>query len=389
MRTIESVDMERITNVVDSPRERLIENHEKIVSHNYIRTFVEAVHSIILIMNEKREVLYANSFAAKALGERSIAEMIGKRPGDIFECVHSRDSVRGCGFSNACPSCSALKIFIRAIEASVEVTDTADLLINTGNQKVFRDLEIKMTPFMFEDERLFILSVIDNTNLNLLNDLEQTFFHDVINKVSALRGYMHLIYEENQMMYKDDYQFLEIVLEDLLDIIKTQRKLVDLSGGKQVLHISDLKIHGLLDYLVHFFRLVNERYADKLIMDDVFEDICFSSDEVLVKRVLINIVKNALEGSSVGQKVKIGARKLDADTFEISVNNKKQIPNEILENLFSEIVSTKNGEYHGWGTKSMKLIGEEYLKGAIEIMADAETGTTVKVKLPYRLEVST
>jgi signal transduction histidine kinase len=314
--------------------------------------------------------------------------LIGKRPGDVFKCAHAREHGRGCGFSLSCPSCTALKLFIRALETSSEITDAAELLIEKGEQRVFRNLEIKVTPFDVETERLFIISVVDNTNKNLLNDLEHTFFHDVVNKVSALRGYMKLIHQENQMLNVDEYTFLEVVLNDLIDIINMQRKLIDLNGGKKALHVEEISVQALFKYLEHFFGLVDDKYAGRLIRHTEFEEVQFSSDEVLIKRVLINIVKNALEESSRGERVEFGVKHLNSDFFEIHVHNKKQIPNEILEKLFFEVVSTKNGSYHGWGTKSMKLIGETYLKGTIDIHTDQSSGTTVSVKLPYRLEVS-
>ncbi len=377
-----------VLEVKNSSEEALYAKYDELENHKYIHSIVEAVHSIVLIMNLKREIVYANSYAAQAFDNVNLMDLIGKRPGDVFNCIHSKEDGRGCGFSLSCPSCTALKLFIRALETSSEITDAAELLIEKGEQRVFRNLEIKVTPFDVESERLFIISVIDNTNKNLLNDLENTFFHDVVNKVSALRGYMKLIQQENQMLNQEEYTFLEVVLNDLMDIIYMQRKLVDLNGGKNVLHVEKISAQAIFKYLEHFFSLVDDKYKGRLIKSSNFEDILFSTDEVLIKRVLINIVKNALEESIKGEKVEFGVKRLNTDFFEIHVHNRKQIPNEILEKLFDEIVSTKSGSYHGWGTKSMKLIGETYLKGTIDIHTNEDFGTSVSIRLPYRLEVS-
>jgi sensor histidine kinase regulating citrate/malate metabolism len=57
------------------------------------------------------------------------------------------------------------------------------------------------------------------------------------------------------------------------------------------------------------------------------------------------------------------------------------IPSVAQKQIFQRSFSTK-GSNRGLGTYSMKLLGENYLKGAVDFESDEEDRTTFYVKLP-------
>ena len=111
-------------------------------------------------------------------------------------------------------------------------------------------------------------------------------------------------------------------------------------------------------------------------------DIIISVDPILLKRILINMVKNALEASLPGQEVKIGA-KIDVENnlIRIWVHNQTFIPENVKLQIFHRSFSTK-GEDRGLGTYSIKLLGERYLKGSVGFNSNENEGTTFWVDLP-------
>ena len=105
-----------------------------------------------------------------------------------------------------------------------------------------------------------------------------------------------------------------------------------------------------------------------------------TSDKVLLKRVLGNLVKNGLEASEEGQEVSLGFRNYGAPIFH--VHHASAMPEAARLRLFPRCFSTKSPRGHGIGTYSAKLITERYLGGSLSFTSSEEQGTTFAVTLP-------
>lgn len=81
---------------------------------------------------------------------------------------------------------------------------------------------------------------------------------------------------------------------------------------------------------------------------------------------------NALEASE-DEVINVGIQK-NENHVEIYVHNNKYIPRNIQLQIFKRSFSTK-GKGRGLGTYSMKLIGEDHLKGYIRFTSEKDKGT--------------
>lgn len=102
-------------------------------------------------------------------------------------------------------------------------------------------------------------------------------------------------------------------------------------------------------------------------------------------RVLINMVKNAMEAVSRGEHIILKAND-EKENIRFSVYNNTYIPRKIQMQIFQRSYSTK-GNNRGVGTYSMKLLGENYLKGHVDFVSRKKEGTTFYIDLPIREEV--
>jgi signal transduction histidine kinase len=109
-------------------------------------------------------------------------------------------------------------------------------------------------------------------------------------------------------------------------------------------------------------------------------DVRFVSDYNLVRRVLGNMVKNALEASRPGETVTLDSVRLE-DGVAFRVHNPGEMPEEARLRVFRRNFSTK-GQGRGLGTYGMKLLGERYLGGRVSFTSDAAAGTTFDLSLP-------
>ena len=113
------------------------------------------------------------------------------------------------------------------------------------------------------------------------------------------------------------------------------------------------------------------------------EHSAFLSDHTLLLRVLGNMLKNALEASSPGEKVTLGARN-DGDQVELRVNNPTSMPRDVQLQVFKRSFSTK-GSGRGIGTYSMRLLASRYLGGTVDFTTGEAAGPTFRVRLPRML----
>jgi signal transduction histidine kinase len=106
----------------------------------------------------------------------------------------------------------------------------------------------------------------------------------------------------------------------------------------------------------------------------------FVTDVALLVRVLVNMVRNALEAAPQGP-IRIECRRV-GETYRFSVNNPGVIPDDVAAWIFTRSFSTKAAQGRGLGTYSMKLFGERVLGGRVGFTSDAGSGTTFFIEHP-------
>jgi signal transduction histidine kinase len=103
---------------------------------------------------------------------------------------------------------------------------------------------------------------------------------------------------------------------------------------------------------------------------------------VLLRRVLTNLVKNALEACATGETVTLGAGyDVESDAVWFKVHNPAVMPRKVQQQVFTRSFSTK-GSGRGLGTYSIRLITEQYLAGRVSFVSAPEVGTTFTVRYP-------
>jgi signal transduction histidine kinase len=117
----------------------------------------------------------------------------------------------------------------------------------------------------------------------------------------------------------------------------------------------------------------------KIIISEEGEPFSIDTDPVLLRRILGNMTKNALEASESNGVVTLSAfQKGEKSTF--SVHNNSYMEREVQLQVFNRSFSTK-GKGRGIGTYSIKLFSEKYLKGKVYFDSSRKKGTTFYLEL--------
>lgn len=338
---------------------------------------MNAIPSLLLIINEYRQVVFANQHVLTMLGCDSVEEVMGKRPGELFKCEHAAETPFGCGTSEACSACGAA----RAIGLSELGQGTSqDCCIHQRDMGLSLDLRIDTTPIRAGDGRFSIVVLTDIGHENRRRALERVFFHDILNTLGALTGYAQLLggapAKEADELTESILRLSEVLVED----IQAQRDLAAAESKDLAVRLGTINSRELLDQIVAAYRYHPASRGRSIVLGQSVVSENFQSDRRLLHRILANMMKNALEASEVGDQVTVDCRK-DGSMLAFTVHNPQIMPHDVQLQIFHRAFSTK-GLGRGLGTYSMKLFGEKYLKGEVRFRSTPESGTTFLARFP-------
>jgi K+-sensing histidine kinase KdpD len=344
----------------------------------FIIKMVDAIPSIVAILNEDRRLIYSNRKMAEALSIDNIEEAFMLRPGELFECVNAHTTPGGCGTSETCEFCGAMQAMKSSRLEEKTITNKFRLLGSSNGETKVYNFNFTSTAFTTFGKSFYLISLEDISSEIRKAELEQIFFHDVMNAVGSLFGVIELLKEKGntEQIYID---ILEGSYNALFDLISEQKQYAQAETGalslkNQTLHTMDLLIETTLPFME------SRNYKSRIQIDESSVGVSFTSDSALLTRVLTNMIKNAMEASKKDDIVTIGADTRD-DKIRFWVHNPVDIPRDAQLQIFERSFSTK-GKGRGLGTFSMKLLGENYLGGKVSFTSNEEEGTTFSIELP-------
>lgn len=209
--------------------------------------------------------------------------------------------------------------------------------------------------------------------------LERIFLHDLSNVLHGLRGWAELL----QLQAKSPKEVAEHVValsEQVLAEVRHQDLLVRAEQGRLVPVWTEVEVGKLCEELRQALVRSRSVQGRTLRIEDP-GTLRWRTDPILVARVLLNMLLNALEATPEGGTVRIRAR-MEAEALVFAVHNPTMIPPEVQGSLFKRAFSTKASHGRGLGTYSMKLLGEAILGGQVSFETDAVRGTTFFFRLP-------
>jgi len=335
------------------------------------------------ILNSDRQVVYMNMLLKNELEGKGIEYGYGYRTGEILQCQNAFTQTGGCGTSTNCQYCNIVNCVVEAKTLDRFVTREASFVSNTGDKSEMINYRVSSKPFLWQSENFIILTFENISDKKRKEQLERTFFHDLLNKVSSVAGLSELMGMETDF---ESNQFVEMIkrgIYDLADEIKFQRNISAAERDELVISQTTLSSMELLRNMAEDFLPYQSIFNKNVVIDKTSVDTLFKSDKVLINRILTNLIKNALEAIKENEVVTIGS-KLELGRVIFWVQNNLVLSNEIKTKIFNRSFSTK-GAGRGIGTYSVKLFTEKYLKGKAYFISEQDKGTIFFVEFPLEL----
>ncbi len=309
-----------------------VHNQRALLTRNpLIMKLCHAISNPVMVVNKQSQVIFANQKAVELVGLPNDRLLQGSRLEEIFSGTHLN-----------------LEAHLESIE--IEGED-------------FSLLNLKTVPK--DDHR---------------QNLERTFFHDILNTAGGMQGLTEILQDATPEEMPELTDTVKNMADQLVDEIISQRDLLAAESGELKAHPRQLESHIIINSVMATYRN-HPRLENRTIhLAPGAEPFAFTSDPILLGRILGNMVKNALEACAHTDVITLNCGKNNQQVW-FSVHNLGTIAAEVQSRIFEQSFSTK-GKGRGTGTFSMKLFSEKYLGGHMSFETHAAIGTTFKVNLP-------
>jgi len=355
--------------------ERLISQSRALAEEQLLSPVLNLLQGLLAVINEERRVVFVNQAFMDFFGTRGPGEIYGARPGEIFKCAHAEGTLGGCGETEDCRMCGA--------NQAIEETRATGAPATREYRVAANDFRVRAMPFELYGNRYILISLRDISGEKRKAALERIFFHDILNTASSIKVYVDLL--KAGVIDGDNRRLLErleSITEALLEEIQSQKILVSAENKTLTVQKNLISAPELISEVIRQFDEQDIGRGKRIVTAPFSENIALVSDDSLLRRVLANAVKNALEACDEGSTVTVGYGQRDG-TALFWVHNPGSIGEDVKGRIFQRYFSTK-GEDRGLGTYGMKLLTEEYLGGEVSFESAPDKGTTFTITLPIR-----
>ncbi|MDK9719355.1 MAG: ATP-binding protein [Trichlorobacter sp.] len=361
--------------------ETLQQESEKVANSELVAALLNAMPDLLLVLNQQRQIVTVNQRLLKIFGVADPESLLGLRPGEAVGCTYCHEGPDGCGTAAHCSVCGAVRAILASqANGQPEQGECQLMLDNDGCSAL--DLDVLATPVTIEGEQFTVLALRDISSEKRRHVMERVFFHDILNSAGGIRGLASLLQEGTTPVAEEEYKGWMVNLADnLIEEINHQRRLLDAEQGTYKPDFVQVDLSELLHDVQQLYEH-HERVPDRKLMLELPINCSLTTDRSLLRRIVGNMVLNALEASKRGDTVIIGAHCLN-DRVYIQVTNPGEMTSEVQLQIFKRSFSTKEKQGRGLGTYCMKLFGERYLGGTVSFNS-ADEVTVFTLALPLK-----
>lgn len=342
----------------------------------FLVDLIESLSQILVVLNKERQIIYANKLYYDFCGIPVTQSIIGVRPGEAINCVHAFLTGDGCGSTDFCKTCGAANALSESQNGIPSIKECRILTQSLESKNIL----VTSTPYDYFGESFTIFALTDISDKKRTETLERLFFHDILNSASGISGLSSMLTDLNDPdEISDIANVINRAADNLIDEILVQRQLGEAERGELYPDIQEVNTMSVLHDLKNLFSSQALSADKSILIDEDCEAHFIDTDPVLLRRILGNMIKNAIEVYNPKAIITLRCR-ANKDSILFAVHNPFVIDEKIQLQIFKRSFTTK-GIGRGLGTYSMKLLGEKYLKGKVGFESTKQNGTTFFIEI--------
>lgn len=237
-----------------------------------------------------------------------------------------------------------------------------------------------LTQGRIKKQQLYYEQIQQSERLKTTGQLAAAVAHEIRNPLTVVKGFLQLY--QKDAGFSDDVKGNFTLMIDELNIAEqviTQFLTIAKPNNEIEIETVDLKVvlQSVTD-LLHSYGLLHDNKIELVMV----EDCNIAANNIEIKQLLINIIKNAIEASKIGDSVIVSAGR-NKDCTEIKVVDYGQgMSEEEIKSLGTPFYSLKS-KGTGLGLMVCYNIAAKY-KGIIDFQSTKGEGTTVIIRFPSK-----
>ena len=344
----------------------------EVLDHPFICKLLNSIKEITLILNTERKIVYSNNSFTSFIGVENddLAYALRQDSVDVFETGEEGYNIL------CCSKCGAIKANPPNQKDNENIHES-DLGQNVKS-RVF-DFQIWIAHLNIDKEKFHIYVLIEINDVKRRKEINR-IFQNIFHNSEDIKGPTDWLKEANT----DEIYGFNRIANEFSDMLKGKiSKHMDIKAAENnKINIKARRFNslGLFIEIIKIFQY-QEIAKNRMLQIDFNADYgIFISDKSLLRRVIYNMVKNALEASHKGDTITLGCN-VKGKEIELWVNSPEYMPENAQSRVFQKPLLREDNS-NALGTYYMKLITEKYLNGKMSYETSNKLGTTFKAIYP-------
>lgn len=237
-----------------------------------------------------------------------------------------------------------------------------------------------LTNLRVKKQELYYEQIKQAERLKTAGQLAAAVAHEIRNPVTVVKGFLQLYEQDSQFNDAIKSQFT-LMIDELNTAESVVSQFLSIAKPDENLDIESVNLKVVLQSvtdLLNSYGLLNNNNIELEIKEDCY----IAANKIELKQLLINIIKNALEASEIGESVIVtGGKKQDIVEIQV-IDHGHGMSDTEIECLGTPFYSLKS-KGTGLGMMICYNIAAKY-KGTIEFQSAIDEGTTVTICFPSR-----
>lgn len=140
------------------PFDHIAEDRDTLFGVGAAGPVLDAMPQPTAMLNECRQIIFANRAFLEFAGPRHLDEVLGLRLGEVLGCSHALEDQSGCGTHPSCQQCGAVNAVLRSLQGVAVMADVKLELEIDGGDKFLR-FELSTTPVTVSDHHMVLLTI--------------------------------------------------------------------------------------------------------------------------------------------------------------------------------------------------------------------------------------
>jgi len=262
---------------------------------------------------------------------------------------------------------------IAALELTVNITERKRLQTKLGEYSQKLEELVQERTVQLKNTQA---ELVKSERLAAIGELAGMVGHDLRNPLTGIKNSAYFLRKKRKEISQVQAQEM---LETIDKCVNYSNKIVnDLLDYSREVHL-ELQEESLKKLLAESLSLFD--VPEKIeIQNNLCDEPTVNVDANKIKRVFINLIKNAVDAMPNGGKITVGSRQVNG-RLEVSVSDTgRGISDEVLPKLFMPLFTTK-AQGMGFGLAICKRIIEAH-GGTITVKTVKEKGTTFTITFP-------